>query len=332
MESSIFRIAFTLKGASVLAVTAIVIVAAYIMSSYLNIKVMVMIHRFIRGLLKKAGRIIGKRDEAYHRDIEIGRLNEKQKKVKIYRFLSDLIIDLGLVSSGITPYELVTFIVIGSFLITVILSSTIFVTGFIAIPLYPVVITMVVCMLYTKANVAHDRRIEAVITSENIICNNIKEGVISAIEMNIDMIPVEVRPYFKECVDNVKIENYHTRTALLKLNLKLGAIADEFIKKCITFELEEEHESAGMFNDIVELNNARTEKRIEIKRELEQEVTIIKINGAMIFSFLIGVIAIFQYVRDLYFNTVIGNIVIMLDLLLLLIMYVVCTVIRATEV
>lgn len=332
MGDSIFSLALSLRGITILAVVAIIVASCYLMSAFLHVRVIEMIHRFVKEVLKKLGNIIGKREEAYHRDIEIGKLNEKQKKVKMYRFLNDLIIDLGLSTSGITPYELITFILIGSMILSIVLASSFFVSTFVAIPLYPVVVVMVVCMLYTRANIAHDRRIEAVITAENIVCNNVQSGVIAAMEMNLDIIPEEVRPYFRECVDNVKVENYHTKTALLKLNMELGAIADEFIKKCISFELEEEStESAGMFNDIVELNNARTAKRIEIKHELDHEVTIIKINGAMIFSFLIGVLAIFGFVRDLYFNTAIGNIVIMADLLLLLIIYVICTVIKATE-
>ena len=33
----------------------------------------------------------------------------------------------------------------------------------------------------------------------------------------------------------------------MELNAQLGSVADDFIKKCIVFEMEEEHGIAGMF-------------------------------------------------------------------------------------
>lgn len=49
------------------------------------------------------------------------------------------------------------------------------------IPIYPILVVGVFCVLYTKANVAHDARIEAVYEAENIICNNIQLGVVPAV-------------------------------------------------------------------------------------------------------------------------------------------------------
>jgi hypothetical protein len=195
----------------------------------------------------------------------------------------------------------------------------------------PIVLVGVFCVMYTRANVAHDTRIEAVIEAENIICNNIKVGVVVAVRDSLDVLPKTVRQDFKDFVDNMEQKNYHIKTALLELNAKLGSVADDFIKKCIVFELEEEHGIAGMFQDIVEINNINMEMRTTMKRKFEEVKTEFIIGAAMIFVFLIGVLAIFPNVRDFYFHNGLGQVIIAADVLLLIIEFVYITYLRAQE-
>jgi len=204
-------------------------------------------------------------------------------------------------------------------------------TFLIAIIMYPIALAGVFCVLYTRANIAHDTRIENVIEAENIICNNIKVGVLVAVRESLDVIPKELRPTFKDFVDNVEQKNYHIRTALLELNRNLGSVADDFIKKCIVFEMEEEHGIAGMFNDIVEINNINLEMRTEMKREFEQVKYEFKIGAGMIFAFLAGVLFIFPDVRNWYLTTWMGQGVLAIDALLLILEYVYLTYLRAKE-
>ena len=185
--------------------------------------------------------------------------------------------------------------------------------------------------MYTKANVAHEMRIAAVIESENIICNNVHNGVLVAVKQNINIIPEETRPYFRDFIDNIEIKNYHIKTALLELNMQLGSMSDDFIKKCIVFELEEERGVADMFQDVVELNNIKTDLRTKMKHQLEEKVNEMRISVVMIAIFLFVIIAVYPSVRSMYFNTVVGNVILVIDILLLIIIYVVATVVRATE-
>jgi len=152
-----------------------------------------------------------------------------------------------------------------------------------------------------------------------------------AVRESLDVIPKELRPTFKDFVDNVEQKNYHIRTALLELNRNLGSVADDFIKKCIVFEMEEEHGIAGMFNDIVEINNINLEMRTEMKREFEQVKYEFKIGAGMIFAFLAGVLFIFPDVRNWYLTTWMGQGVLAIDALLLILEYVYLTYLRAKE-
>ena len=95
------------------------------------------------------------------------------------------------------------------------------------------------------------------------------------------------------------------------------------------FETEEEHGIVGVFRDVVEVNNIRMEMRIEMKRRFEEVKQSFIIGASMILVFLIGVIAIFEDVRAFYFNTLLGNIIIALDALVLIAEFVYITYLRA---
>lgn len=329
--NSIFSSLGTNGGATSAAIFMIVLLSILLLIKISNLPFFKLILSFINFLLSIFGKFINKQEENYHRDLAIGKIDEKRKTYKLYNFLNELIIDLGLVRTGVTPYELLFIVCTLTFIVTAILCKIIFGSFLMTIVMFPVVIIGVFCVMYTKANLAHDQRIENVIEAENIICNNIKVGVVVAVRDSLDVLPKEIRPDFKDFIDNIEQQNYHIKTALLELNAHLGSVADDFIKKCIVFEMEEEHGIAGMFQDIVEINNINLEMRTEMKRKFEEVKSEFKIGAAMIFAFLGGVLAIFPNVREFYFSTWVGQLIIAIDVLLLILEYVYITYLRAQE-
>lgn len=286
----------------------------------------------LKFLFRQSSKWINQSEARYHRDYEVGKINEKKTKVKLYRFLNELVIDLEIREYGITPYELLFIVTVLTFLAQSIFCQTIFGQLFMVIPIFPILEVGVFCVLYTKANVAHDARIEAVYEAENIICNNITLGVVPAIRGSIDTMPREIRGEFIEFLDNVESKNYHIKTALEALNTSLGTVADDFIKKCIVFETEEMHGQAGVFKDVVETNNVKMELRTEMKRQFEKVTSDFLMSACMIFIFIAAVLAIYPNVRTFYFTTPLGQLIIALDLLLMIIEYVFITWLRAREI
>lgn len=329
--NSIFSSLGTNGGATSAAIFMIVLLSILLLIKISNLPFFKLILSFINFLLSIFGKFINKQEENYHRDLAIGKIDEKRKTYKLYNFLNELIIDLGLIRTGVTPYELLFIVCTLTFIVTAILCKIVFGSFLMTIVMFPVVIIGVFCVMYTKANLAHDQRIENVIEAENIICNNIKVGVVVAVRDSLDVLPKEIRPDFKDFIDNIEQQNYHIKTALLELNAHLGSVADDFIKKCIVFEMEEEHGIAGMFQDIVEINNINLEMRTEMKRKFEEVKSEFKIGATMIFAFLGGVLAIFPNVREFYFSTWIGQLIIAIDVLLLILEYVYITYLRAQE-
>lgn len=330
-EGSIFSSLGSTQGAVTAAICALLLLCGMSIVYITKLPFTDFAMSFFRWVMKFFGKAINAREEKYHRDLAIGKIDSKRRRVKMYRFLSDLIIDLQMKGTGITPYEFLFIIAISSLICTAMACRILFGGFGMTVLMFPIVTVGVICTLYTRANIAHDARIEAVIEAENIICNNIHDGVIVAVKNSLDVMPKEVRESFRDFVDNVEHKNYHIRTALMELNMHLGAIADDFIKKCIVFELEEEHGIANMFRDIVELNNIKMELRTEMKRRFEAVVSEFKAGAFMIFVFLAGVLVIYKDVAHFYLKTPLGQLIIAIDILILIAEYVYITYLRAKE-
>lgn len=282
-------------------------------------------------ILKITGKNINKAERDYERNLEIGRYKQKSIRVKVYKFLNDLTIDLDLKSSGYTPYTLLFFIVAVSVVIAFIVSNIVFRNLWLFIFALPIVFAAISCFLYTRANIAHDSRIDDVIASENIISNNVSKGVVVSIRMNLDSFPIKLQPVFREFVDSVETRNTHVRTALLELGSNLGSVSDDFIQKCITFELEEEHGLVGIFNDVVEVNSIKSEFRIYMKRKFEEVMFEFLVGLGMIFFFLGGIIALYPMLQKFYFTNILGQILLLLDGLIVVSEFVYITYLRAQE-
>lgn len=319
------------KGSSITVATLLFIMMLMVISKYLQVNIWSLSSTLGKKMMGYIASAINKREKLYHREIEIGKINEKNRKVKTYRFLNDLIIDLGLRRRGANPYELLFLITVGSFLLSMIGCQLLFRSVVMGLVMFPMVMAGLVCALYTKANIAHDTRIEAIIESENTISSNIKDGVVVAVRNSLDMLPREVRTEYQDFLDNIEHKNYHIRDALLELHNNLGPTAEEFIKKCIVFEMEEEHGIADMFNDIIEINNIKSARRTDMKRKFEEVSTEFTIGASMIFTFLGGVIVIFEPIANFYFNTALGQLILAADVLILIGEFVFITYLRAKE-
>lgn len=321
----------TTHGVTATVTVVLIALALFTIFFIFNLKVVDIALRISSIVVKVTGKNINKFEQNYQRDLEIGKIHDKTVRMKSYKFLNDLTIDLGYKRKGVTPYELLFFIIIGSLAVSLVIGALIFSSMLLSILAYPLVFVTIGCVLYTKANLAHDNRIDAVIMAENIISNNIDKGVLVAIKSSIDNMPPSLQPDFKDFIDDIEVKNSYVKTALLDLNNKLGSVADDFIQKCITLELEEEAGLAGIFKDVVEVNNIKSEFRIDMKRKFEEVMTEFIIGSLIIFSFLGGAIWLYPILQTFYFRFIIGQILLLGDALLIIGEFVYITFLRAQE-
>ena len=118
-EGSLVRTAATTQGIIILAIIMILMLCSVLLKQYTNKSIMWVVHAAVRKASRFIGKVVRKREKQYQRDITIGKLNNKMRTVKVYKFMRELIIDLKLEYTGITPYELLGFIIVGSFILVI---------------------------------------------------------------------------------------------------------------------------------------------------------------------------------------------------------------------
>lgn len=323
---------YTVAGASKVATLVIILLALYVFIVWFGIHPLDVLLIGLDKFTRLVGRRVNRLDERYKRNVEVGKLRDGSNSVRLYKFMNDLTIDLGYKRKGVTPYELMLFILVISVVVSLLIGEIVFRSLLLSFLAFIPVLLSVCCILYTKANISHDSRIEAVILAENIISANIDRGVVVAIRTNIESMPISIKSEFTKFLDRVETQNYYIETALLELGASLGSISDDFISKCITFELEEEAGLAGIFKDVVEVNNIKTELRIDMKHQFEAVTFDFIISATMVFVFLIGAIAIYPILQRFYFRMIVGQLLLLVDFMLVVFEFVYITYLRAKEV
>lgn len=108
-----------------------------------------------------------------------------------------------------------------------------------------------------ESRIRRAARAEAISDAEDAICPLARDGVLVAIKKVMETeeyIHKDIRPYFREFIDNCEMRGYSFKQAMKQLNRHLGSRFDNFAEKAIIFEYNERKGMADIFLDIVDEN------------------------------------------------------------------------------
>ena len=165
------------------------------------------------------------------------REKKKSMKYRSYSFLNEIMLDMGWSSKNITVEGVNTLIVT----ITYFVGGAIWIlmdSFILAIIVAPVFYMTAIAFLFLISRINHTRRKQALMDAEDIICANMGQGVVVAIESNIDSFDPFVKAPFNQFLDEVYNRNASVEVALNNLNTNCGEQMDLFCDKARTFEKE----------------------------------------------------------------------------------------------
>lgn len=120
-------------------------------------------------------------------------------------------------------------------------------------------------------------RLDNIMDAEDIICPLAREGVLVAVKKVMESdeyVHANIRPYFRQFIDNCDNNGYSFKQAITLLNRQLGPKFDNFTKKAIIFEYNERKGMADIFLDIVDENAVLREinnKKDRIFRKMNRD-------------------------------------------------------------
>ena len=309
-------------GIFIMLIIGLIILTASIMGKNVFYWISKGIQKFMQVLMSKAQ----KKEQQTLEAVQSGR--KDKKALSLYNWLKRICNTMW-GSREISPYVFLGMITLAAagagILVSVLLLGGL---GFVVI-MFPICEAALLAYFYTEANKRERHRIRVLLEAINTVSSNMKGGVVPAVAESINSIDVTVRYMFQDFLDSVKIRNTHILTALSNLQEDMSPIGDDFIRKAKTFEQGEERGLSDVFKDVIEINNMKIrmmQKQEDAFKKVEFDF---KVSTAGIFGFLAGVLAIYTDVRQWYFSTSLGSLILVIDLVLLLAEYVYMVSLRA---
>ena len=150
----------------------------------------------------------------------------------------------------------------------------------------------------------------------DFLVSDIKGGVFNAMMRYEDSFNPDIRPYFSECIDDVKNKGASFEEAMLKLNAALGITFTDFAYKAIIYEAKADDGLEDLFSSIIETN--RNKRNLRYINNIEFNNLKVEFLGSMgiILLYVIYSVATDEFTRWFISTQAAGKILIIVDIII----------------
>lgn len=252
---------------------------------------------------------------------------------KMYRWVNEQIIILGLKRYNVSPTGFIAFWCIIAIPLTVGIGVFFKITAVFSVVVYVVIVTLLLMITRMRTASSIEKREEIIMTTIDMLVPDIGSGVQNAINKYIDIIPGEIRDDFKSFIDRIvrKTTPFNESMIILADNIG-GSVFKDFAQKAIFYEENGNKDSLEIFSDIVETNRLRRELRYENKKIFDYcksdfiTASIVVWGYVLVFGFRES------FTKNFILNTTFGQASLILDIVIELAVLMFITSIRSREI
>ncbi len=292
----------------------VILCSAYLISK-VNIDFSSMRKTIARDLLYKINRFIRLEDKRIEESL-FKSPNSMQNRYNM--FLNDLRIDIEFLNKiSLSFFKILLFIV--SFIVTLII---VYISNNLILAImFPLFYLTIVCILYSMSLYHKQKRISDVIETENLLSIEMNADFNNIVKKNISQIPISVQEFYRQYLTDTNSFNFTEEDALRKLKLSLGKVSYDFLSKVKVLVTDNPEGHIKTFRDIVALNNIRKLARDELNKTMRRIFN--RFLGAlfMAYALLFVEVIVIKAVRWFIFSTVPGQILFIVDIIILLYVY-----------
>lgn len=188
-------------------------------------------------------------------------LHRSSLVAKLYWFVNDLIINMGMKVSGVTPLGFLLFWAIIALILSV-FCTLILRLGFIGvIPLFFILLVFEIVLIRVSISEKIERREACIMDAVDLIIPELRNGVKNAILFQKQNFSPLIVDDFNEFDINVNQRKMSFNDAMMILSDNLGMLFRDFAQKAISFEQSGDLDMLDIFVEIVETNRLRRELR-----------------------------------------------------------------------
>ena len=231
---------------------------------------------------------------------------------KLYRWVNNQIIALGLKRQGITPLGFTLFWGFVALAVALLsgwlLNLAFFFTGFMWLVLW------VCMMIMTRVLVSGrlEKRELNVMDAIDLIVPELHNGVKNAIVSYQDNFPKEVREDFKAFISNIQERGFTFEAAMYVLSDNLGEVFQDFAEKAIYYEKVGEKDLLDIFSDIVETNRLRRQLREQNSKRFRELTVTFAVSSLMVFGYFMFLLWTDEFSRNFLLGETAGNVILLI--------------------
>lgn len=221
----------------------------------------------LQGIVAKISSTIGKKIGIYtsDKDYQLQRYiyqHSKSPLTKLYNWVNQQLIALGLKKQGVTPTGYLTFWGLAAVLLGTVIGI---VTHLGLFTFFIWILCFILMLMLTRVIVSEriEKRELDVMNAIDLIVPEAGSGIKNAIATYIDNFAPSVRDDFRAFLTNINERGYSFEDAMYMLSDNLGTVFRDFAQKAIYYEKVGEKEMLDIFSDITETNRLRRQLRDE---------------------------------------------------------------------
>lgn len=221
----------------------------------------------LQGIVVKISSTIGKKIGIYtsDKDYQLQRYiyqHSKSPLTKLYNWVNQQLIALGLKKQGVTPTGYLTFWGLAAVLLGTVIGI---VTHLGLFTFFIWILCFILMLMLTRVIVSEriEKRELDVMNAIDLIVPEAGSGIKNAIATYIDNFAPSVRDDFRAFLTNINERGYSFEDAMYMLSDNLGTVFRDFAQKAIYYERVGEKEMLDIFSDITETNRLRRQLRDE---------------------------------------------------------------------
>lgn len=297
-------------------ITIIVIIGAILFVTQ-NTKILRFLGRLVNGVARFFSKIFGRRIKTWNTTVlRSAYLNKNTLQYKYVKIMEELLLNLDLHRDGVSVTGLTLFMVVSSLLITLVINS--FMSFGWLLALVFVAVYIVIFILFRLVSLTQlEKREEMIMDAIDFIVSDIKGGVFNAMMRYENSFNPAIRPYFSECIDDIKNKGASFESAMLKLNGQLGNTFTDFAYKAIIYEAKADDGLEDLFSSIIETNRNRR----NLRYINNQEFNALKIEFLLSLGIILAYVVLFGLSDPftLHFLTqeVMGRVMIIADVIII---------------
>lgn len=251
---------------------------------------------------------------------------------KLYRWLNEQVVCLGLKKYDVTPLGFFTFWCVVALPVT--LGINVFLKPNAIFVLIVYILVVMTFLIVTKMKTATliEKREGLIMGSIDMIIPSIGNGVQNAISQYIEVLPTDLKPDFKAFMDRIVNKGIPFSESMIILADNIGdEIFMDFAQKAIFFEETGDPESAEIFLEIIETNRLRRDLRYKNRIIFENAKQEILISSMIVWVYVFAVAIREPFTYNFIFNTFLGQLMLIVDIVIEVVVIFFITLLRSKK-